>query len=44
MGIQVYIIYIYIYIYIYNKLSLCPTDKASYTQSVGHGFEPRMDH
>ena len=39
----IYSIYIYIYIYIYN--CLCGSvAKASDTQAVGHGFDPRPDH
>ena len=39
----IYIIYIYIYIYIFN--CLCGSvAKASDTQAVGHGFDPRPDH
>ena len=44
-NIYIYIyIYIFIYIYIY-KNCLCGSEaKASDTQAVGHGFEPRPDH
>ena len=43
---------IYIYIYIYMNIStacmaheqLTAVAKASDTQAVGHGFEPRPDH
>ena len=39
-----YIIYIYIYIYIYNNNNIIIiVAKASDTQAVGHGFEPRPD-
>ena len=37
------LIYKYIYIYIFN--CLCGSEaKASDTQAVGHGFDPRPDH
>ena len=37
--------YIYIYIYIYIIFNcLYGSAKASVTQAVGHGFEPRPDH
>ena len=46
--IIIIIVYIYIYmnclyIYIY-KLPMCSVAKASDTQAVGHGFDPRPDH
>ena len=38
-------IYIYIYIYIYIITAyVAQLAKASDTQAVGHGFEPRPDH
>ena len=45
-----YNIYVYIYIYIYIYINyihncLCGSvAKASDTQTVGHGFEPRPEH
>ena len=40
----VIILYIYIYIYIYINCLCGSVSKASETQAVGHGFEPRPDH
>ena len=43
----IYDIYIYIYIYILNLILHClcgSVAKASDTQAIGHGFEPRPDH
>ena len=43
--LQVY--YIYIYILIYTNIYILTAGsvaKASDTQAVGHGFEPRPDH
>ena len=41
----IHILYIYIYIYIYIYNCLCGSvAKASDTQAVGHGFDPRPDH
>ena len=38
-------IQIYIYIYMYKTNCMCGSvAKASDTQAVGHGFEPRPDH
>ena len=38
--------YICIYIHIYNIITACVAQLAntSDTQSVGHGFKPRLDH
>ena len=41
MGLE---LYIYIYIYIYVNCLCGTVAKASDTQAVGHGFDPRPDH
>ena len=41
---NIYLKYHYTYIYIYMNCPCGSVAKASDTQLVGHGFDPRLDH